>query len=122
MAWVQANISGQALQPAISIGNHNTTDCDANDCGEGNLDVQYIMAMSPVSPTYHWYIYGSIGSWLREIASTTTIPLVLSVSYGMSEELTSMGEKNLFTKMAKKLGGREPPLLSLLVILALPTP
>ena len=104
LAWFQANMSGQSLQPAISINNHDTTDCIKNDCAEGNLDIQYLMAMSPVSPTYHWHSRYGIYTWLRLMAQTPTIPLVLSVSYGAYEKTTSIGEKDGFTTMAKRFG------------------
>ena len=104
LAWFQANMSGQALQPAISINDHNSTDCEVNQCTEGNLNLQYLMAMSPVSPTYHWYSRFGLFTWLRLIAETPTIPLVLSVSYGAYEKTTSIGEKVGFVTLAKKFG------------------
>jgi tripeptidyl-peptidase I len=103
LAYFQANISMQPLQPAISVGNHNTTDVTL-DCVEGNLDLQYIMAMSPGSRTIFWHYKLSLGSWLRDVSSYRTLPLVLSISYGGAEAATSLAEHTLFTTLAKRLG------------------
>lgn len=102
LAYFQAKISMQPLQPAISIGNHNTTDVTL-DCVEGNLDLEYIMAMSPGSQTIFWHWTKSLGSWLRAVSSYPNLPLVLSVSYGGTEAATSLAEHTLFTTQAKRL-------------------
>jgi tripeptidyl-peptidase I len=104
VAWFQANVSRQPLQAAISIGNHNTTNSTKYDCSEGNLDLQYIMALSPGSPTTYWYFDASLGRWLKEVASTKKIPWVLSISYGSYEDTTSKNEFSTFTTMAIQLG------------------
>ena len=104
VAYFQANISQQPLQPAISIGNHNTTNSTKNDCSEGNLDLQYIMALSPGSPTTYWYFDATLGKWLKEVVSTKKIPWVLSISYGSYEDTTSKNEFLTFTSMAIQLG------------------
>jgi subtilase family serine protease len=103
LAYFQQNISTQPLQAAISIGNHNTTDTKL-DCAEGNLDLQYIMSMSPGSPTTFWHWRFSLGRWLRDISNSATVPLVLSVSYGGAESSVSIGEHDLFTAKAIILG------------------
>lgn len=102
LAYFQANISMQPLQPAISVGNHNTTDVNL-DCVEGNLDLQYIMAMSPGSRTIFWHWKLSLGSWLRDVSNYRILPLVLSISYGGVEAATSLAEHTLFTTQAKRL-------------------
>jgi tripeptidyl-peptidase I len=102
LAYFQQNISMQPLQPAISIGNHNTTDITL-DCVEGNLDLQYIMAMSPGSQTIFWHWKRSLGSWLRDVSNYRILPLVLSISYGGAEAATSLSEHTLFTTQAKRL-------------------
>lgn len=104
LAYFQENISMQPLQPAISIGGHDVMNSSLYDCIEGNLDLQYIMAMSPGSPTTHWYhIYG-ISSWIRDLGDIGVVPLVLSISYGQYEQSTSEGEINFFQLKVVRLG------------------
>ena len=90
-----------------SYGNHSSdAKCiaDRNNCGEGNLDVQYIMTMSPRSPTTYWYTDNYFDSWLLEIANTKKPPLVLSISYGSQEILVPTITLDAFNVQAIKLG------------------
>ena len=104
LADFQEYVTLQKTQPAISIGNHSTTDRVNDDCAEGNLDLQYIMTLSPISPTTFWHVDTSIGEWLRTVASAKNIPLVLSISFGSYEYQTTKGELDLFQAMAIRLG------------------
>jgi tripeptidyl-peptidase I len=104
LADFQEIVVKQKLQPAISIGDHSSPDARVNDCGEGNLDLMYIMSLSPGSPTTYWYTESSIGEWLKTVASSPSVPLVLSISYGSFEPSTTIGELELFQNMAIQLG------------------
>ena len=70
--------------PVINIGNRNKdAACMANpaDCGEGNLDIQYIMAISQVSPTTFFWVdpSRSFASFLSQVSSMAAPPLVISI-------------------------------------------
>ena len=74
-----------------------------SDCVEGNLDIQSIMAMSPVSPTTYWYSNQGFTSWLFNVALAKVPPLVISLSYGADEALMTVGEMENFNVYAIKL-------------------
>ena len=98
---------GLVSQSAIIVNDHNNhTLCviDSTNCGESNLDVQYMMATSQYSPTTHWYVYGDFTFWLISIANTVNPPLVLSISWGSYESLVSPSSHDAFTVQAIKLG------------------
>lgn len=60
LSTFQNNFQPPAQAIFKSIGDHSSdAQCvnDANNCAEANLDVQYIMASSEVSPTTYWYVY-----------------------------------------------------------------
>ena len=95
------------LPVTASIGNHsNATKCvlDMGSCAEFNIDLEYIMAMSPGSPTTAWYTDDSFEEWLVAVANTAKPPLVLSISYGGLEKDFSVGYKTAFSTQAIKLG------------------
>ena len=99
-----------AQQPvANNIGGHSSDAvCSAtpSSCAEANLDVQYLMAMSPVSPTTFWYSdYNSgFSGWLVSIATMVAPPMVFSISYGIEETRITDSEFDAFEAQAVKLG------------------
>ena len=99
---------GLIVQPiSKDIGNFTSnTLCirDPNSCVESNLDIQYIMGISQISPTTYWYSDLSFGDWLYTVANTKNPPLVISISYGQDEAYTSSSELDLFNNQAIKLG------------------
>lgn len=99
---------GLTVQPiSKSYGNYTSnSQCvsDGNKCIESNLDIQYIMGISQISPTTYWYTDSDFSSWLYAVANTMNPPLVLSISYGQSEQYTSYSELNTFNNEAIKLG------------------
>jgi tripeptidyl-peptidase I len=103
LAYFQQNISYQDLQPAFNVGGYESEN-PADDSHEGNLDIQYIMGISRNSPTTFWHNPGGFFTWLTEVLSTPNPPLVLSISYGISELYTSLGTHRYVTNLAKKLG------------------
>jgi subtilase family serine protease len=97
-------------QPVMNVNGHSTSNkADLGidgDWGEGNLDIQYIVAMSRGSPTTYWYWSRTLASWLVSLSTIVNVPLVLSVSYGADEFYTSNGESRVFNAEAIKLGIR----------------
>ena len=93
--------------PVINVGNHaNDTKCivDSWHCAESNLDLQFIMAMSPYSPTTHYYTDNDFNVWLVEIANLIKPPLVVSISYSGPESTFSVSFVYAFSVQAIKFG------------------
>eukprot|EP00697_Spironema_sp_BW2_P015446 gnl/Spiro4/6300_TR3237_c0_g1_i1.p1 gnl/Spiro4/6300_TR3237_c0_g1~~gnl/Spiro4/6300_TR3237_c0_g1_i1.p1 ORF type:complete len:578 (+),score=194.89 gnl/Spiro4/6300_TR3237_c0_g1_i1:139-1872(+) len=71
------------------VGPNDQSGCkaDPNNCGEANLDVQYIMAVAQGSPTTYWSMDSSTNflDWILAVASDPSPPLVHSISYGEDE-------------------------------------
>ena len=103
LANFQRYISFQTLQPALLHGGY-ISDSPSADSGEGNLDIQYLVGISPGSPTTFWHNDGGYNTFLNEVLNTPNPPLVLSLSYGLQESLTSDGTHRFVTTAAKKLG------------------
>ena len=93
---------------ANNIGNHSSDSMcilSPSSCGEGNLDVQYLMATSQNSPTTYWYSdLNSFASWLVTVANMANPPRVFSISYGADESDVSKSEFDAFNLQAMKLG------------------
>ena len=90
-----------------SIGGHSSdAQCIASigNCAEFNIDLEYIMALSPGSPTTAWYTDDSFSGWLQAVANTGRPPLVLSISYGALEKDFAASVKDAFSTQAIKLG------------------
>lgn len=103
-----------AVNPIANlIGPNNASDCFVNpgDCGEAELDVEYIMGVAQNSPTWFW----SIGDddnypfldWLIAVGNTANAPYVHSVSYGdIEQEGSPYDVMQRFNTEAMKLGLR----------------
>ena len=82
------------------------------DCDEANLDVQYIMAISQVTPTTYYYWGSETDTWvgfLLDLASrrgSSTTPLVISISYGGPETQFSSVYLHSFRIEALKLAAQ----------------
>lgn len=88
------SFAGVPVQPvATSIGGRASDAACANtntqlyDCYESNLDLQYMMGVSQVTPTTYYYILETsfMLNWLTQLAGLSSPPLVLSVSWGADE-------------------------------------
>eukprot|EP00597_Dinobryon_sp_UTEXLB2267_P003059 CAMPEP_0170068434 /NCGR_PEP_ID=MMETSP0019_2-20121128/7411_1 /TAXON_ID=98059 /ORGANISM="Dinobryon sp., Strain UTEXLB2267" /LENGTH=565 /DNA_ID=CAMNT_0010276079 /DNA_START=27 /DNA_END=1724 /DNA_ORIENTATION=- len=79
---------------------------DANNCVEANLDVQYMMAMSQLTPTTYWYegASDSFLAWIQAVADSSSPPLVNSISYGSIETELPKSFAKSFNTEAMKLG------------------
>lgn len=90
------------------IGDHiSSSVCNATPelCIEANLHVQYLLAVSPDSPTTFWYSdLEGFSSWLVEVASSSDPPLVININYFVEEPYVSGSELDAFNIQAIKLG------------------
>ena len=103
LAYFQKHISLQPLQPALNVGGFESDD-PSLDSTEGDLDIQYLMGISPRSPTTFWHSSAGWVPWLTSVLNTPNPPLVHSISYGSDEQYTSLAMMNVMTTFAQKLG------------------
>ena len=71
--------------------------------GEVNLDTQYIMSMSPGSPTSFQWLPDGLFAGMRMLNDMNDPPKVISISYGLAERYISMSDMDLFNIEAIKL-------------------
>jgi len=102
-----------AVNPIANlIGPNNASDCFVNsdDCGEAELDVEYIMGVAQNSPTWFWSISDDdpypFLDWLIALSSTPNAPYVHSVSYGDIETDSPYSVMMRFNSEAMLLGLR----------------
>jgi len=93
------------------VRHDNDTVCqqDANSCTEANLDVQYMMAMSPWSKMGFWYmdlVDGSFTDFITALLQREDPPEVVSISYGGYESQHSPAVIKVFNDAAMKLGAQ----------------
>ena len=87
------NAYGIPGRSPISIGNHSSDAAcvdNINNCGEGNLDVQYMSGLAPYATMTYWYVDNSTDpflQWITDVADTPHPPMVNSISYGMVEQV-----------------------------------
>jgi subtilase family serine protease len=96
-------------QPHTVIGGHISDTClSPSSCGEANLDTQYIMGMAQNVPTTFWYTRdtssASFTNWIVDVCDKPDPPMVMSISYFISEHFLSKYEVLIFDIEAKKLG------------------
>lgn len=96
------------------IGGHaSDRECRTNpdNCGEADLDVQYMMGMAQGADTTYWYIDDTKSAepfltWIQDVSSTKQPPLVHSISYGEIETDVTSTILEAFDTEAAKLGAR----------------
>eukprot|EP01041_Mallomonas_annulata_P007516 gene7516-15377_t len=100
-----ANVVNNNIPTEIGEYGSSETRCveNVNDCAEASLDVQYLMSLSPNSPTTYWYADDFI-PWITDVSSSTNPPLVHSISYGIDEKYVSDSMVQAFDTEAIKLG------------------
>jgi subtilase family serine protease len=82
------------VQAAVDYtGDRKASQCTPALCSEGNLDIQYIMGMSQKTKSIFWYDAGSqavdpLVHWITAVASTPNPPSVLSISWGIVEQVS----------------------------------
>eukprot|EP00475_Leptophrys_vorax_P001463 TRINITY_DN107_c0_g2_i1.p1 TRINITY_DN107_c0_g2~~TRINITY_DN107_c0_g2_i1.p1 ORF type:complete len:551 (-),score=161.18 TRINITY_DN107_c0_g2_i1:47-1699(-) len=105
----QFGITAQNI--SMIIGNDIPTECfsstGSENCGEANLDVQYIMAIAQGADTVYWNIDSSSSDpfldWAEQLTYYSQLPQVHSISYGGYED-TSNDDMNTFNTEVQKLG------------------
>ena len=109
LRWFQGNVSMQPYQAAIiqfPDDGHAKDDADGTPhemFSEINLDIQYIMAMSPGSPTTYWrYNDLGISRFIRDHAMSPKPSLIVSISYAIDEKYTSPAEWQIFDEWIVK--------------------
>lgn len=92
---------------------NNACAANVDNCAEANLDVQYLMGLSQVSPTTFFYWNSTSDPWegfLVSLAnhreSSTTTPTVISISYGAVENQISTAYLHSFDVEALKLAAQ----------------
>mmetsp|Transcript_11069 Transcript_11069/g.16653 ORF Transcript_11069/g.16653 Transcript_11069/m.16653 type:complete len:709 (-) Transcript_11069:403-2529(-) len=97
------------VQAAISKNNHNISDCSnvADSCGEGNLDIQYIMGIAQKTTSIYWYSpyqeEDPFLKWILDISDDPFPPLTNSISWGAVEQSISKSIMEAFNNAAMKL-------------------
>lgn len=109
LAIFQTNYGIPADPVDTDIGGYvSDTACvsNPNNCVEANLDVQYMIAISQVTPTTYWYedATDSFLAWVQAVAASENPPLVNSISYGAVEPSLPKSVVNAFNTEAMKLG------------------
>ena len=106
LRYFQGNVSMQPYQAAIiEVDDGHATDDPSipeGDLTEGNLDMQYIMAMSPGSPTTYWHYTQGIARFIRDLAGKPRPSLVASISYALSERSMTAGEYRIYEEWILK--------------------
>jgi len=104
------NLPVQGVAEVIGTNDPSTCVTNPDNCGEANLDVQYIMAMAQGSPTIYWSIDQSVGDifldFIEEVAKDPQPPQVFSISYGGPEHLQNQDDVILFNTETCKMGLR----------------
>lgn len=102
----------QTPQAATLIGTTAMDGCTDSNCGEGNLDIQYIMGMAQGANSIFLYDYGNEGVGepfanllisIYEMAESAR-PSVVSISWGASEWSLYPNQLDTFNTEAMKLG------------------
>ena len=100
---------GLPVQEAIIVNGYASDTgsyLDKGDSVESNLNVQYIMASSPESPTLYWHCNEGMYQFFETLLNTADVPLVVSMSYGAVESLYPKFYSEEFTVWAIKMGVR----------------
>ena len=83
---------------------HPDHELSATDSGDCSLNLQYMTATSPDSPTTITGLKSFWRDWLLTIANTVDIPLVIHINSGSAEWAITRGVHDAFTVQAIKLG------------------
>lgn len=86
------NLYNITRQTAIVENGYAATSCGFTTCGEGNLDIQYIMGVSQHTTSTYWYVTNTTETdpfllYLIQLADKLKPPLVNSISWGGIEQV-----------------------------------
>ena len=107
-----AQENGYTLPKINQVGDHvsaSKCEADANNCGEANLDIQYITAVAQGVETTYWYVQESetlYYEYLVAVAEASSPVLVHSISYGSIEKELEISVLENFDTQLMKLGVR----------------
>lgn len=92
-----------------STGNSSASSAWCRDnsiypCVDGNLQVQYMMAMCSSPTTVYYSDYSTHASWLQSIYNSPNTPLIATMTESYPEEYVSLYEVEDFENWAVKLG------------------
>lgn len=99
---------GLGKQPAEVFGTSpKGSGCNTNSCGEGSLDIQYIMGVAQNSKSVFWYEALGDGdaffNFLVHVANSTNPPTSLSISWTAYEYQVDPSFQDQFNAEAMKL-------------------
>lgn len=100
------NLPVEAVAKDIGGFNESITCVDSpGDCGEANLDVQYMMAVAQNIPTVYFYDPDAsddtfLLGWAEELLNMPNPPLVNSISYGAAEHFLDEAHVQAFDNSA----------------------
>ena len=81
LAAFQVNFNIPNLPVNMSLGNHTAADwwCNANlaNCGEGQVDLEYLIAICQTPTIYYYTHLGLSDAWLMEVATWISPPQVI---------------------------------------------
>ena len=106
LATFQQWANSPVIPAAALVGGHvDDQICNTySKCAESNLDMQYVVTMSPYSPTTYWYTNRWFHVFLQEVVNTVKPPKVISFSYLDYETNMVPGVFTAFDTEAIKLG------------------
>jgi subtilase family serine protease len=89
-----------------------TSTCNTTACGEGSLDIQYVMGLANKAKATYWHTLGNgtgltsdpFIEFLTEVAATPNPPTALSISWGSLEAAYSANSLDAFNTLAQQLG------------------
>jgi len=104
------NLPNQAVAKVVGPNDESQCDADPNNCGEANLDLQYMMAVAQNSPTWFWAIDPNIQdpfyAWAQDVGNMQNPPLVHSISYGSVATENPVNDMDSFNTELCILGTR----------------
>jgi tripeptidyl-peptidase-1 len=95
----------------FQVGANNPNAClgaqGGENCGEANLDVQWIMAVAQQAVTVFWNIDGNAPdpfvTWSQQLSQYSNLPQVHSISYGGPEAGVPQQNRQIFNTAVQKL-------------------
>jgi len=118
LSTFQSQFNVKQTPIAHVIGPNDPTQCTSNpnNCGEANLDVQYILAIAQNAETTYWSINPNAQDpfldWVVALAKTAKPPLVHSISYGSLAKEDQVSDVFRFSLEICKLGLRGVTVIS----------
>jgi subtilase family serine protease len=91
-------------QAAVTVDGGAISTCTFNKCGEGSLDIQYIMGLAQKSVGLYWLVggYDPFVNWVTDIADESNPPMTNSMSWGSVEQDIPSSELDSFNTEAMK--------------------